>query len=1337
MDSALQQPLQVQNVHDLASPSNWSNFHHYSPNETISLPEFRPLLDVAPPRFEERSAKLTSVGLSGDITDVLAVLDTCLQVGKIQRAEVILRRIVKLELLDTERLFLWHNRFLKASALWIAKNPSPMSIDALHNWFEIYIHGAGYKPTTETLAYMLQASLAMPLPEERTKSVERYMDFVPDDNAMLDLVGLGILDHKELATIHEICPFTTLAEELGLERLEEPDEPAVLESQPTSTDTGLQIDEIRPVEQKGLSLKTLLKSLGGFRESRNSKHRLSQISVEQQRQVQIRLESDAVESALDRWREENLLLKKIGLDTKLQTKSISARLWLWQQELEQFIKDEVKRCDEADAAKHLTKDMRDRCLYGPFLRSIEPSKMSAITLLTILSAFSQSSDKGMVLLSTVMMISKAIQDECLVEQFHQANKKVSLTAVRMRRRAMAVQAQRRANKSAASTDPAPAGILLNDQHTPEYYRQESWPASIQTMLGALLASAVIDIAKLPVLLEHPETTEQVRQVQPAFFHDYVIRKGKKIGVIRVNPALIERLKKEPTHNFLAKQLPMITQPDPWTEYRKGGYISHPGCAMRIKAGDIEQKLYAQASIARGDMKEMFSGLDVLGKTAWNINKGVLDVMVEAWNSGEVIGKIPAETPEVSMPPEPEGIRTEHSATARRRWLESVKARENKISGLHSQRCFINLQLEIARSMADETFYFPHNVDFRGRAYPIPPYLNHMGADHCRALLQFAEGKEIGGRGLQWMKVHAANVFGYDKASIADREQFAMDNLEHIRDSATNPLGGDRWWLQAEDPWQCLAVSMELNAAYSLPDPTKHVSKLPVHQDGTCNGLQHYAALGGDVWGAQQVNLEPSDRPADVYASVAALVEEDVLKDVATNHPLAKLITGKVTRKIVKQTVMTNVYGVTMIGAQAQIRKQLEDAHPDLYAGHDTVTHTHLQMSIYLARKVFLALSTMFSGAHDIQNWLGQCARRICTSLTSEQLVRLEAYAHSIETEKPTRLRKFQMDKLEQLTCFKTSVIWTSPLNMPVVQPYRASKTKQIKTIMQKLCIKQPTARDDVNLRKQLQAFPPNFIHSLDATHMILSALGCDKAGLQFAAVHDSFWTHAADVDRMNVILRDCFIRVHSEDVIGRIAAEFAARYKGSMYRARIRLDSKVGRRISKLRDELATNSLATGHPRRTQAIRQNTDELLMEYKRIKLLASSDPEEVKQGKEMITPATILLANEKAAEVPEEPTIESIFVDDACDEVDTLADQDHNTELDLPTVDKMADYEETEKPKRKKSSVKNTKWTYVWLPFELPPVPKKVLEFHHLSPQPANDLQGEFDVTRLKQSSYFFS
>ena len=32
---------------------------------------------------------------------------------------------------------------------------------------------------------------------------------------------------------------------------------------------------------------------------------------------------------------------------------------------------------------------------------------------------------------------------------------------------------------------------------------------------------------------------------------------------------------------------------------------------------------------------------------------------------------------------------------------------------------------------EKAIYFPHNIDFRGRVYPLAPYLNHMGGDLVR------------------------------------------------------------------------------------------------------------------------------------------------------------------------------------------------------------------------------------------------------------------------------------------------------------------------------------------------------------------------------------------------------------------------------------------------------------------------------------------------------------------------------------------------------------------------------------------------------------------------------
>jgi DNA-directed RNA polymerase, mitochondrial len=96
--------------------------------------------------------------------------------------------------------------------------------------------------------------------------------------------------------------------------------------------------------------------------------------------------------------------------------------------------------------------------------------------------------------------------------------------------------------------------------------------------------------------------------------------------------------------------------------------------------------------------------------------------------------------------------------------------------------------------------------------------------------------------------------------------------------------------------------MELRAALESPNPHAYECAFPVHQDGTCNGLQHYAALGGDSRGAKQVNLSVAERPSDVYTYVANMVQNKIEEDAAKDHKYAKVVNGKITRKVVKQTV---------------------------------------------------------------------------------------------------------------------------------------------------------------------------------------------------------------------------------------------------------------------------------------------------------------------------------------------------------------------------------------------------------------------------------------------------
>src|SRR5690606_39631920 len=57
---------------------------------------------------------------------------------------------------------------------------------------------------------------------------------------------------------------------------------------------------------------------------------------------------------------------------------------------------------------------------------------------------------------------------------------------------------------------------------------------------------------------------------------------------------------------------------------------------------------------------------------------------------------------------------------------------------------------------------------------------------------------------------------------------------------------------------------------------------------------------------------------------------------------------------------------------------------------------------------------------------------------------------------------------------------------------------------------------------------PNFIHSMDASHMQLVAIRCREEGIDsLAMIHDDFGTHAADAARFGQIIREEFLKMYS------------------------------------------------------------------------------------------------------------------------------------------------------------------------------------------------------------------
>ena len=70
----------------------------------------------------------------------------------------------------------------------------------------------------------------------------------------------------------------------------------------------------------------------------------------------------------------------------------------------------------------------------------------------------------------------------------------------------------------------------------------------------------------------------------------------------------------------------------------------------------------------------------------------------------------------------------------------------------------------------------------------------------------------------------------------------------------------------------------------------------------------------------------------------------------------------------------------------------------------------------------------------------------------------------------------------------------------------------------------------INPTRQVSGIAPNFVHSLDASHLMFSVCAAQKAGMNsFALIHDSLGTHAGKTEEFAGIIRDCFYKLYAEN----------------------------------------------------------------------------------------------------------------------------------------------------------------------------------------------------------------
>jgi DNA-directed RNA polymerase len=638
------------------------------------------------------------------------------------------------------------------------------------------------------------------------------------------------------------------------------------------------------------------------------------------------------------------------------------------------------------------------------------------------------------------------------------------------------------------------------------FRAERWTRTERLTAGSWLIGVAIDA--LPQLF----TTEidECGECWPRIIEGAVDDACRVLeGLVRSQPVL-----------------PPSTQPlQPWTGWRTGGYW-HEGSPLAATLVSTRYKASTaliKGALKTGAMQAHVDGVNALQAVPWAINHEVLSVLRFCTSHKIDVAGLPSQT-DVPMPERlTEDATTDDARRLQRYRLSQVRTRNR---GLAGERVLLAQDMATAGELATAAaFYVPVNCDWRGRVYSIP-HFNFQRDDRVRALFVFAHGLPIGTEGLRWLKIHVANSGDFNrvsKRSMDERAAWTDQNIERIRAVAWDPKCSQSlsWWTTADKPFQFLAGCLELSAA--LDAGASYVTRLPVSFDGSCSGLQHLTAMTRAAEGSL-VNLTPSALPQDVYQTVADLAQARVAADAAGTSVTADIarlcLDVGITRKLVKRNVMTYSYSSKRFGMQQQ---HLED------------TMRPLELDVLAG-----TLSTHpYAHPNDTREWPDGRVDTV-VGLTAAKYLAGHIYA-AIEqvVEKPAQAMAFLQKCARALAHEGKPLNWTTPTGLPWSNRYHERIEKRVNLWLSDAYVRVRVTdghKPQIDKDGAANGVAPNFVHALDAAHLLLTASTSAREGItNLATVHDSFGCLAPQATRFNAIIREQFVQMYEQhDVLAEV-----------------------------------------------------------------------------------------------------------------------------------------------------------------------------------------------------------
>jgi DNA-directed RNA polymerase len=434
---------------------------------------------------------------------------------------------------------------------------------------------------------------------------------------------------------------------------------------------------------------------------------------------------------------------------------------------------------------------------------------------------------------------------------------------------------------------------------------------------------------------------------------------------------------------------------------------------------------------------------------------------------------------------------------------------------------------IANELLGMPFWNPTYIDWRGRVGYHADILSPQGNDLSRGLLLYGEDIEISDEGWYWLRVHVANSLSglhvasgkkLDKMPFDERVAWVDDNLEPIMAIAHDPIGTrELYWdgfAAKAGTFQALAACVEV-----LTVSRTNRTSLPITLDATCNNYQWFAGLLLDEDMGQRTNLLPCDYPHDLHTDVANenarawdegerdhdyidvfIEHKDKLCDrnVGKGATLVVGYGGK--RRGITSRFMGKKYWFNM--GNEDEPQWIVSAHPDSPISHIGVPEDEQWKAAFaLSGDYETSVYAVAPSALEVTKFLRECVK-VCNNIT----IAMTWLSPSglLVSNKPTSKVEF---------------------NLTASDLFEDQTSTQLKfTVFDK----------DLNKRKAVSAAPPQYVHSLDGSHLHYSVIDLANYIISLievrsiphiSTVHDCYGCHANYVGEMVRIVPNVFAKI--------------------------------------------------------------------------------------------------------------------------------------------------------------------------------------------------------------------